>query len=129
NAAGTFAFTSLSSTQAHGLHIEQGAAGNVIGRPNLADRNVISGNGRSGVGIWHGGTNAIVIQNNIFGLSPDGTHRLQNMLHGVDMNYRTRGDMVGGTGQFEHNVMSGNNFDGVDVSHTSQTTNNQVVGN
>jgi CSLREA domain-containing protein len=129
NAAGTAHATAIGDAEAHGIKIEQGAARTTVGRPNLADRNVISGNARSGVGIWHGGSNDEVVQNNIIGLSPSGTARLSNYLHGVDMNYGTKGDIIGGTGQYEHNVMSGNNYNGIDVSHTAGTSFNHVVGN
>jgi CSLREA domain-containing protein len=126
---GTAHATAAGDAEAHGIKIEQGASRAIIGRPNLADRNVISGNARSGVGIWHFPSNNVTIQNNIFGLSPDGTRRLSNQLHGVDMNYGTQSDIIGGTGQYEHNVMSGNNYNGVDVSHSPSTSLNKIVGN
>ena len=128
NAAGTYGASQESPTGAFGFHIEQGAGNTTIGTPTLADRNVISGNGRSGVGVWHYGSNHTVIQNNIVGLSPDGTRRVPNQLHGLDMNYGSQNNLYGGTGLHEHNVVSGNDS-GIDISHTGQTSNNQVIGN
>jgi CSLREA domain-containing protein len=129
DATGTAQATATGDAEAHGIKIEQGASRTIIGRPNLADRNVISGNARSAIGIWHNGSNGEVVQNNILGLSPDGTRRLSNWLHGVDMNYGTEGDIIGGTGQYEHNVASGNNYNGIDVSHSASTELNKVIGN
>ena len=126
DATGTAHATATGDAEAHGIKIEQGASRNIIGRPNLADRNVISGNARSGVGIWHNTSNSDVVQNNILGLSPDGTRRLSNQLHGIDMNYGTQGDIIGGTGQYEHNVASGNNYNGIDLSHTESTKLNKT---
>jgi CSLREA domain-containing protein len=129
DATGTAHATAIGDAEAHGIKIEQGASRTIVGRPNLADRNVISGNARSGIGIWHNSSNSEVVQNNIIGLSPDGTRRLANWLHGVDMNYGTEGDLIGGTGQYQHNVASGNNFNGIDVSHGATTELNKIVGN
>jgi hypothetical protein len=119
----------MPTTQSHGLHIEQGAHNNHIGGTSPADRNVISGNGRSGVGIWHEGTDNNVIYNNIVGLSPRGDRRLSNLLHGIDVNFGVSFSIIGGTQPGQHNVVSGNNFSGIEMSHEAGTSQNQVVGN
>ncbi len=128
NAAGTYGTGTLFNS-AHGVHVEQGAHNNIIGRPNLADRNVISGNGRHGLGLWHEGTDNNVVQNNIIGLNPAGTNRLPNRKHGLDINFGAAFNTYGGTAQYEHNVASGNDDSGQELSHTSGTTGNQVIGN
>src|SRR5205085_11132412 len=117
------------SLTAHGFHIEQGANGNHVGTPALADRNVISGNGRHGVGLWHERTDNNVVMNNIIGLNPAGTNRLPNRKHGLDINFGASANIYGGTGLHEHNVSSGNDDTGQEISHTSGTTDNQVIGN
>ncbi len=113
----------------HGVHIEQGAHDNVIGRPNLADRNVVSGNGRHGIGIWHAPSNDNVIQNNIVGLSPAGTAARPNRKHGIDINYGSANNLIGGAGANQRNVSSGNDDTGVEISHLESTSGNQVIGN
>lgn len=122
---------SLPSTviDAHGIHVILGASQNSIGTPELADRNVISGNGRHGVGIWHAESDHNVIQNNILGLSPDGQRDIGNRGHGIDMNYGASSTVVGGLAPFEHNVSSGNELHGIDMSHGLNTTDNEILGN
>jgi hypothetical protein len=90
---------------------------------------VIGGNARSGVGLWHAGTTGNQIFNNIIGLSPDGLHNLANRLHGVDINYAASYNIVGGMEAGQRNVISGDNGKGVEISHTSQTSHNDVIGN
>jgi CSLREA domain-containing protein len=128
NAAATFKAPTV-VTDAHGLHIEQGAARNRVGGTAPADRNVISGNSRSGIGLWHEQTDGSILQNNLIGLDPTGTVRLGNLWHGIDMNFGVAYSIVGGTGPGERNVVSGNDRQGIEVSHTAGTTQNQIVGN
>lgn len=129
NAAGTYRSPQHTGHQAHGIHMEQGASNNAIGTPNLANRNVISGNARHGVGLWHGGTNNNLIRNNLIGLVPAGNGCLSNATHGVDINYGSSNNIVGGTNSNERNVITGNANAGVDISHGANTTGNQIVGN
>jgi CSLREA domain-containing protein len=128
NAAATFVSTST-YTDAHGVHLSQGASRNHVGGTAPADRNVISGNGRSGVGLWDQGTDANVIMNNIVGLAPGGDRRVRNLWHGIDMNLGVSYTIVGGTGPGEHNVIAGNSRQGIEVSHAANTSFNRVIGN
>jgi CSLREA domain-containing protein len=128
NAAGTYGSPTL-ALYAHGFHVEQGAHGNYIGRANLADRNVISGNARSGVGLWHERTDNNVVMNNIVGLNPAGTGKIPNRKHGLDINFGAAYNTYGGTAQYQHNVSSGNDDSGQELSHTTGTTQNKVIGN
>ncbi len=71
---------------------------------------------------------------NIIGLTPSGKGRLANVAVGVDINYGSSYNVVGGTLQGERNVISGNGREGVEVSHHSDTpetypTANRVIGN
>ena len=129
NAAGTFAAAAVTSDQAHGVHIEQGALGNHIGGVLPAERNVISGNARNGVGLWHVGTDENVIFNNIVGLSPDGLHRVPNRQQGVDVNYGGSYNTIGGLQPGERNVISGNQENGAEITHGEETTQNVIRGN
>ena len=54
-------------------------------RRRLAGRNVISGNQRSGVHLTARAPTRNIVRNNIVGLSPDGTRRLANVIHGLDV--------------------------------------------
>jgi CSLREA domain-containing protein len=129
NAAGTFTASSVSEDQAHGVHVEQGSAGNHIGGVTPAERNVISGNARHGIGFWHGTTDQNLVVNNIIGLSPDGLRRLPNGQQGVDINYGAAFNIVGGTQPGERNVISANTENGAEVTHGEETTQNMIVGN
>ena len=129
DAAGGFRFTVTSAKQAHGLHIEQGAYGNRIGGVLPAERNVIGGNARHGIGFWHVGTNQNQVLNNMIGLAPNGLSSLSNRVHGIDLNYGASLNIVGGVEQGERNVISGNNGAGVEISHTGDTTQNEIMGN
>ncbi|MGI8680929.1 MAG: CSLREA domain-containing protein [Mycobacteriales bacterium] len=128
DATGTFVTPAI-QLEAIGIKIEQDAPDNRVGGPASADRNVVSGNGRQGIAMWHNRTDRTVIQNNIVGLSPDGTRRVPNRKHGIDLNFGASETVVGGTGPGERNVVSGNDDDGIEVSHTSATANNTIRGN
>src|SRR4029450_4721593 len=94
-----------------------------------ADRNVISGNAKNGVATFNGGTNNNVIAGNLIGLAPDGVRRLHNLSHGVDINNHSSNNIIGGSTPAERNVISGNDAEGIEVSHGQATTGNQVLGN
>lgn len=135
NAAGTFV-NSSSQVNANGVHIENGANANKIGAAALADRNVISGNSRSGVATYFEATDNNVIKNNIIGLSPLGDRQLRNLAHGIDINDDSANNTIGGTGANERNIISGNGdpasanyYAGVEISHGSGNAQNKIIGN
>jgi len=129
NAASTYSPASVSTSSAHGIMIEQGSQHNRIGGTSPAERNIISGNRRSGIGMWHWPTSYNIVYNNIIGLSADGTQRLGNRLHGIDMNFGASNNIIGGTATGQHNVVSGNSAQGIEISHDSSTQSNQIIGN
>lgn len=127
---------SSTNTIASGVYIDVGANSNHIGTSALADRNVISGNARHGIATYAQNTNNNVFQNNIIGLSPDGTRKLRNFKHGIDINSASSSNLVGGTGSHEGNILSGDGdpldndpSSGVEISHDTLTTQNKVFGN
>jgi CSLREA domain-containing protein len=128
NAAATFVSPTL-GTIGHGMHIEQDSPNTLVGGTTPDARNVISGSARTGVGLWHAATDNAQIYGNIIGLSPHGDRAVPNRKHGVDLNFGVSGTIVGGTGPGQRNVISGNDDSGVEISHTSGTNNNVVVGN
>jgi CSLREA domain-containing protein len=125
NAAGTYGDSSAFTLGA-GLWFYNGASENIVGTPSLADRNVISGNKTVGVKIEQFGSRHNVIQNNIIGLNPAGTNKLPNNA-GFDLQWNSGSNVIGGTRAGEGNVISGNTYLGIDLSHS--TISNQVLGN
>jgi CSLREA domain-containing protein len=109
--------------------MQGGAHDNVIGRPNLADRNTIGGCSHQGIATYEYPTTRNVIQNNIIGLDPTGTQQRENRANGVDINTGTTLTIIGGTGLYEHNVSSGNVEEGIEISHIPATSDNFVLGN
>jgi hypothetical protein len=109
--------------------MQGGAHDNVIGRPNLADRNVISGCSHEGIATYNYPTTRNTIQNNIIGLDPTGTQQRKNQSHGIDINTGTTYTMVGGTGALERNVLAGNFQTGIEISHIPSTAFNSVINN
>jgi CSLREA domain-containing protein len=128
NPAGTYV-APIAVDLGHGLHIEQGADDTVVGTPQPADRNVVSGNSRDGIGIFHNGTTHTSIQGNLIGLSPLGDRDLGNTFIGIHIAYGASDSLVGGPDPAERNVVSGNGGFGIKISHTPQTTRNEVQGN
>ncbi len=129
NPAATFVSPSFIGSAGGGIVIDSGAHDNQVGDRTLAGRNVISGTQRSGIQITQENTRANVVVNNIIGLSPDGTRRVQNLTHGVDLDLGSRQNVVGGTAALERNVISGNGNIGVEVAHLTTSNGNQIVGN
>ncbi|MGH1493349.1 MAG: SdrD B-like domain-containing protein [Acidimicrobiales bacterium] len=115
-----------------GVHIWLGPDWNRIGGPALADRNVISGNDLRGLLIEQGSTSRNTVQNNVIGLNPSLTDRLSQR-DGLDIQWGTWGNLIGGENPGEGNLISGNlqssygNWGGIDLSHSSQ--NNLILGN
>ncbi len=111
----------------NGLQIENGASGATIGGATAGARNVISGNGLSGVAISGAGTMGNRVQGNFIGTDVNGAVDLGNNSNGVLIN-DARGNTIGGTTNFERNVISGNNGRGIEILGSGATM-NQVLGN
>ena len=131
DATGTYGQTKW-EVNSTGVQLETGASRNRIGRPGNQHRNVISGNGDRGVGMFEDGTDFNIVQNNVIGLRPDGSARLTNWSHGVDLNWDASDNLIGGSEPGEGNVISGNHKSGVEISHNrtpAGVERNRVVGN
>jgi CSLREA domain-containing protein len=111
------------------VDVNNGASQNRIGMPGTANRNIISGCYEKGVTFYNQFTWKNYVQNNILGLDPTGTKRRGNQSMAVDINWSANGNIVGGMGSQERNVISGNVNSGVEISHGDGTINNQVIGN
>lgn len=134
--AATNFFASTSVVNASGVHLENGPSNNHVGAPSPADRNIVSGNSRNGIATYYEATNNNFFQNNIIGLSRLGDRRVPNLSHGIDINSASSYNLVGGTGENERNVISGdgnpadtNFYAGVEISHDTSTVQNKVLGN
>jgi PKD repeat protein len=123
------------------LLLQGGAHHNIIGTPNLADRNV-SGNGRKGIELWGAGTDHNVLQNNLLCTAPNGSTSVCNVA--IDLDHGPKHTLIGGTGPNERNVTGRTSNNGIEMSHgfhqdeegpgtdptdTWQINHNEVIGN
>jgi hypothetical protein len=134
--AGNFVGTDATGTKPLG-NVQQGVL--VIGIQNRigvrgqdpdpsAERNLISGNG-NGVLLQGGGQN--VLAGNFIGTDVTGTRPLGNSGIGLDI-FQSNGNLIGTNGDgvgdtLERNIISANQYDGVDISQGSN--NNVLAGN
>ncbi|HNT89488.1 MAG TPA: right-handed parallel beta-helix repeat-containing protein, partial [Candidatus Hydrogenedentes bacterium] len=98
----------------NGIQRTGGTGTLVIGGPEAAHRNVISGNQEHGVKTYESGA-AVVIQGNYIGLAPDGLTPLGNIYDGIHLQGSSL-VQVGGTGSGEGNVIGGNFDDGIEIN-------------
>jgi len=98
------------------------AAGNVVGGESPLARNVISGNGNSGVYLFGAGCTSNVVAGNWIGTDATGTARLGNAFHGVSLTNAQR-NFVGTSDPFGGNVISGNASSGVYLIGATTTAN------
>jgi len=103
------------------------APGNIIGGTVAGTRNVISGNGESGIYLITSGATNNLIEGNYIGLNTNGTGAIGNSQDGVTI-YGVAGNTVGGTSTGARNIISGNGNAGVDILITGATS-NSVLGN
>ncbi|CAN5555470.1 hypothetical protein BH20CHL6_BH20CHL6_06710 [soil metagenome] len=129
DATGTYVAPTLNQSGYGGIELSGGARYNRIGGPQAGDRNVISGNQSYGVHFTGEGTEGNRVLNNVMGLSPDGARRLMNRVFAVDLNFGASRNQIGGGETSEGNLISGNGSTGVEVSHGTNTSGNQILGN
>jgi hypothetical protein len=113
-----------------GVAISGGAKNNTIGGDTPEERNVVSGNGGSGVRIKGSGTDANTVSGNFIGTDASGTAALGNLL-GVYIYDGAKSNTIGGATAGERNVISGNDFHGVAIYAVPNpgTDANTVSGN
>jgi hypothetical protein len=122
----------------NGVVISGGAANNVIGTNgdgfgDQAERNVISGNLRSGILITGTTTHSNVIAGNLIGTDLTGMVALRNVQNGVAIEGGAKSNRVGTGGDgngdaVEGNVIAGNFHNGIRISGPG-TDYNEVYGN
>ncbi|HYO08428.1 MAG TPA: right-handed parallel beta-helix repeat-containing protein [Tepidisphaeraceae bacterium] len=110
---------------AHGIIVQ--SPGNVIGGATKGDRNVISGNGQTGVFLYTAAAKNNTVIGNYVGTDATGTKKLGNALNGVQME-SAAANFIGGSGKGRRNVISGNARDGVLIVNAGSRL-NVVQGN
>ncbi len=93
-----------------------------------AARNIVGGANGDGITIQGDVMHTRFIGNYV-GLAQDGTTALRNSSDGIDFGNGPQENWVGGLLPGERNVISGNRGDGVELSHSTETKDNNVVGN
>jgi titin len=112
----------------NGVMIFDGAATNTIGGTSAGARNLISGNGWTGVELSEAGTNRNVVQGNYVGTTASGETALSNGAFGVALFFGPSENVIGGTTAGARNVLSGNFETGVALVGAG-TVGNAVLGN
>jgi hypothetical protein len=111
----------------YGVEIANGPSSNTVGGLRLSLRNVISGNGGSGVAIYGPNTVGNIVLGNYVGVDASGTVSVPNIANGVEISdgaaYNVVGSPRGG-----RNVISGNEQSGIAI-HDTGTSANVVQGN
>jgi hypothetical protein len=125
NAAGEYG---LVGNAAYGVSIDTGASNNTIGSTIYGDRDVISGNGASGIIIANEGTTGNVVEGAYIGLDATGEYQVGNAVDGIDITAGSSSNIIGGTSSFARNIISANTYLGVWITG-SGTSSNQVEGN
>jgi hypothetical protein len=101
------------------------AVNNTVGGAVAGARNVISGNGKSGLTL---NATSNLVQGNFIGLDATGAADLGNGEDGIAILAGAANNQVGGTSALARNVISGNGGNGI-LLHGSFTSGNKVLGN
>ncbi|MBM2840910.1 MAG: repeat-containing protein, partial [Bacteroidetes bacterium] len=99
---------------------------NIIGGPTIAESNVLSGNGNSGIYIYTSSATGNKIQGNYIGTAANGTDTLGNTF-GIVIDHAPN-DTIGAAIAGGGNLLSGNYFAGIYIYHPT-STGNVVQGN
>jgi CSLREA domain-containing protein len=114
----------------NGVEIENSSDNNTIGGATAGHRNVVSGNGNSGIKIEHFASSGNTVAGNLVGLNAAGTTAIANAGSGVFVGgpSNTIGGSATTAGAPPGNVISGNNGDGIYFSPAA-IPGNTVKGN
>ncbi len=112
--------TDAGNTQ-DGIRIDN-SANNAIGGDSAAERNVISGNNQKGVQFIGAGATNNLIAGNIIGLDATGTVDVGNSLEGLYLGAGPTNNRIGDAVPGGGNVISGNNFEGIELASGSSGT-------
>ncbi len=123
NAAGTLAL----GNSGNGIGLLSNASNHTIGGTTAGARNIISGNGSTGVLIFAAGATGNLVQGNYIGTDVTGTVDLGNTAEGVFISGAPT-NTIGGVIAGARNIISGNARDGVEIRGAA-ATGNLVQGN
>ena len=98
-----------------GVFIALGASNNTIGGSTATDRNIISGNSRSGIAL--GGVSGNVIQGNYIGVASDGQTALANGQNGIT--FSPASGVPVGVNTFQGNVIAANAGAGISIQNAA----------
>jgi len=107
------------------VSVKEGQNNNTIGGTTSGARNVISGNGHSGIVILS--STGTLVEGNFIGTDKSGTSALPNVQHGIWVinsdapNSNTPANTIGGTTLQARNVISGNGLYGILIQSSSGT--------
>jgi titin len=126
--------TAASANAGVGIYVNN-SSGNTIGgnaftsaAGTFSARNVISGNSSDGVFLEQAGAHDNLISNNYIGLNVAGTSGVGNRGNGVVIGAGAHNNTIGGTSPADRNVISGNSFDGIEITGVG-AAGNVVQGN
>lgn len=108
-----------------GFGISVLSSGNSIGGTTSQSRNVISGNGNSGIYIFPG-TSGNVVAGNYIGTNAAGAAARPNSRNGVEMSGVS--NVIGGTSAGAGNVISGNGLSGIETENGPNMVQGNIVG-
>ncbi len=107
---------------------KNGAKGIVVSTSaNKIEKNVISGNGSSGLQFWSAASYGNFAYGNYIGTDYTGEKSVGNISTGIAIN-ASASNTIGGTADTQRNVISGNKSNGI-VVNKSGSRNNKIVGN
>ena len=123
---GNFIGTDVTGTKrVANLHygVETSQPDTLVGGDTAAARNVISGNGYTGVVLWLKSGSDNVVKNNYIGTDVTGTKDIGNFWNGVDISNGSSDNLV------DSNLISGNDIDGVMIYQgANNTIKNNTIG-
>jgi len=90
--------------------------------------NLISGNNSDGVALFNSGTSSNILQGNHIGTDYSGSAALPNFGVGIWIGEGASDTIIGGVGEGEGNLVSGNLYGGISINH-SESTGTVVFGN
>ena len=126
---GNYIGTDVTGTKAlantmYGVEISQGY--NRVGGTTAGERNVISGNGNSGVVLWLSSGSHNTVSGNYIGTNAAGSAKIPNVWSGIEVSSGSSYNTIGGSTSGAGNVISGNTEQGVKIY---QGSNNGIIGN
>jgi len=111
-----------------GVFIGYGAFGNSVGIGVSGARNLINGNGGDGVAIYGPNSTLNSVLGNYIGVNGDASTDVANDFNGVRIHGGAHDNTVGGTTEFERNIISGNSDNGILIAGPATHT-NTIIGN